>query len=118
MTFSFASEDNIVVVFLQKNLEGYEKHISFFSGELRDAEVKYVMEKHAYALVKELVFFWIYILHSKIITYVPSSSIKYILMQPNSEGKRGKWITKILEYDLEIKPTKLIKGQGLAWLLA
>jgi hypothetical protein len=34
------------------------------------------------------------------------------------DGKRGKWIAKILEFDLEIKPTKLIKGQGLAKLLA
>ena len=31
---------------------------------------------------------------------------------------RSKWIAKILEFDLEIKPTKLIKGQGLAKLLA
>ena len=34
------------------------------------------------------------------------------------DGKRGKWIVVILEYDLEIKPTKLIKGQGLARLMA
>jgi len=33
-------------------------------------------------------------------------------------GKRGKWIAVILEYDLEIKPTKLIKGQGLSKLMA
>ena len=43
--------------------------------------------------------------------------MKDILTQdPN--GKRGKWIAVILEYDLEIKPTKLIKGQGLAKLMA
>eukprot|EP00253_Pinus_taeda_P002984 PITA_02984 len=34
------------------------------------------------------------------------------------EGKRGKWIVALLEYDLERKPTKLIKGQGLAKLMA
>ena len=62
-------------------------------------------------------FFRIYILHSKIITYVPNAAIKYILTQPYSEGKRGKWIAKITEYDVEIKPTKLVKGQGLAKLL-
>ena len=44
---------------------------------------------------------------------MPNSSIKEILIQPNSYGKRGRWITKILEYDLEIKPTKLVKGKGL-----
>jgi hypothetical protein len=27
------------------------------------------------------------------------------------------WVSKIQEYDLEIKPTKIIKGQGLAQML-
>jgi hypothetical protein len=40
------------------------------------------------------------------------------LVQPHIDGKRSKWIAKILEFDLEIKPTKLVKGQGLARLLA
>jgi hypothetical protein len=39
-------------------------------------------------------------------------------MQNDPEGRRGKWIAAMLEYDLEIKPTKLIKGQGLAKLMA
>jgi hypothetical protein len=76
------------------------------------------MEKKAYALVKALKAFRFYILHSKIIAYVPSVSMKDILIQPDIDGRRGKWITKILEFELEIKPTKLIKGQGLAKLLA
>jgi hypothetical protein len=29
----------------------------------------------------------------------------------------GKWVSKIQEYDLEIKPTKIVKGQGLARML-
>jgi len=40
------------------------------------------------------------------------------LTQPDIGGKRSKWIAKLLEYDLDIKPTKLDKGQGLAKLLA
>jgi hypothetical protein len=76
------------------------------------------MEKHAYALVKALKAFRVYVLHSKITAYIPSASVKDILIQPDIDGRRGKWIAKILEFDLEIKPTKLIKGQGLAKLLA
>jgi hypothetical protein len=49
---------------------------------------------------------------------VPSSSVKDILTQPDPERRRGKWIAAMLEYDLEIKPTKLVKGQGLAKLMA
>jgi hypothetical protein len=48
---------------------------------------------------------------------VPSSAVKEILVHPDCEGKRGKWITKILEYNLTINPTQLIKGQGLAKLM-
>jgi hypothetical protein len=48
---------------------------------------------------------------------VPSNSVKDILTQPDPEGRRGKWIAAMLEYDLEIKPMKLIKGQGLAKLM-
>ena len=57
-------------------------------------------------------------MHSHTTTYVPNSSVKDILTQPDPEGKRGKWITVLLEYDLQIKPTKLIKGQGLVKLMA
>ena len=58
-----------------------------------------------------------YILHSHTISYVPNVVVKDILSH-DLDGKRGKWIATILEYDLEIKPTKLIKGQGLAQLMA
>ena len=59
-----------------------------------------------------------YILHSKVMAYVPTSIVKDILVQSDSEGKRGKWIAKLQEYDFEIKPSKLVKGKGLAKLLA
>jgi hypothetical protein len=75
------------------------------------------MENKEYALAKALKEFIVYILHSHTTVNVPSSSVKYILTQPNLEGKRGKLIVVLLEYDLEIKPTKLIKGKGLAKLM-
>jgi hypothetical protein len=58
------------------------------------------------------------VLQSNITTYVPISSAKEILVQLDSEGKRGKWIVKLLEYVLYINPTKLIKGKGLTKLLS
>ena len=73
--------------------------------------MKYItFEKQAYSLVKALKFIRIYILHSKISAYVPNAAIKEILTQPDSEGKQRKWIAKIMEYDVEIKLTKLVKG--------
>ena len=57
-------------------------------------------------------------MHSHIIAHVPSVAVKGILTQLDPEGRREKWIATLLEYDIEIKPTKLIKGQGLAKMMA
>jgi hypothetical protein len=74
--FSFASNDTIATVLLQKNDDGHEQPVPFSSKVLRDAEVKYdAIEKQAYALIKSLKAFRIYILHAKVIAYVPSSSV-------------------------------------------
>eukprot|EP00253_Pinus_taeda_P004921 PITA_04921 len=101
-----------------KDDQGCEKPIAFFSKALRDAPLKYqIMEKQAYALVKAIKDFRVYILYSHVIAYVPNTVVKDILTQEGIEGKRGKWIAMILEYDIEIKPRKLIKGQGLAKLM-
>jgi len=69
-------------------------------------------------LVRALKSSRVYVLHSKVISYVPSASVKDILIQPDVDGRRSKWIAKILGFDMEIKPTKLVKGQGLAKLPA
>jgi hypothetical protein len=117
--FSFASEHTIAGVLLQKDEKNFENPIAYFSRKLRDSPLRYgIMGKQAYALVKALKEFKNYILHSHVIAYVPSNSVKDILTQPDLEGRRGKWIAVMLEYDLEIKHTKLIKGQGLTKLMA
>ena len=66
------------------------------------------MEKQALALVKALKEFRVYILRSHIVYFVPHTVVKDILSK-DPDGKRGKWIATILEYDLEIRPTKLVK---------
>ena len=48
-----------------------------------------------YAIFKEFNAFEGYILHLHVISYVPNTTIKYILIQPDKYGIRGKWITKI-----------------------
>ena len=90
--FSFASEHTIAAVLLQKDDQGCEKPIAFFSKALRNAPLKYqIMQKQAYALVKAIKDFRVYILYSHVITYVPNIVVKDILTQEGIEGKRGKW---------------------------
>jgi hypothetical protein len=71
----------------------------------------------AYALVKSLDHFMSYVGCNKIKVYVPYPAVKDILSKQDCLGTRGKWVSKIQEYDLEIKPTNIIKGQGLAKIL-
>jgi hypothetical protein len=117
--FSFSSEHTIVGVLLQKDEHNFERPITYYNNTLRDSPLKYdIMEKKEYALVKALKEFRVYIFHSHTIACVPKISMKDILTQPDPEGKGRKWIAVLLEYDLEIKPKKLIKGKGLAKLMA
>jgi hypothetical protein len=119
LNFSFSSFDTVAVVLLQKNVEGLEQPIAFLSRALRDVELKYdIMDKKSYALVKYLKYFIFYVLHSRVIVYVPSVVVKEILIQPDIDRKRSKWIPKLIEFDLDIRPKKFVKGQGLAKLLA
>jgi hypothetical protein len=81
LIFSFASHDTLVTFLLHKNSDGMEHPISFFRRAWRDTEFRYdIMEKQDYALFKSLKAFRVYVLHSRIISYVPSASVKEILI--------------------------------------
>lgn len=93
--------------------------IAFFSRNIKDAALKYnIIEKQALPLVKATKHFRFYIFNSHTLAYVPNAAVKEVLVQNDSKGRRGRWIPSLLEYDREIKPTKLIKGQGFDKLMA
>jgi hypothetical protein len=58
-----------------------------------------------------------YVGYFKVIAYVPHSVVKGLLAQQDCLGVRGKWVSKIQEYDLEIEPTMIMKGHGLEMML-
>jgi len=93
LIFTFAFEDTIAGVLLQKGSQGTEQPISFFRKTLANAALKYnILEKQAYDLVKAIKDFKTYVLHSHIVAYIPNAVIKDILTQADPDGKRGKWI--------------------------
>lgn len=51
--------------------------------------------------------------NNRIQILVPRVSIKDFLLNKDIGDKRGGWITKVMEYDLDIKITKLVRGSGL-----
>eukprot|EP00253_Pinus_taeda_P022623 PITA_22623 len=110
--------------FLRRFVPNLAEHLRKITNMLKkDSVVKWTDEAIKsfnldLVLVKSVKDIRVYILHSHILTYVPNEFVKDVLVQTDPEGRRGKWIVALLEYDLEIKPTKLIKRQGLAKLMA
>lgn len=46
--------------------------------------------------------------------YVPKIAVKRILTQQDvGMNKRVTWVSKLQEYDIDIKPTKVVRGKGL-----
>jgi hypothetical protein len=60
--------------------------------------------------VKSLKHFRNYVGYNKIKAYVPYPAAKYVLSQQDCMGTRGKWVSKIQEYDLEKKNHQDCKG--------
>lgn len=90
--FSFASFHTVAAMLLQKNSEGFEQPIAFFSKSLQAAELKYeINEKQAYALMKAIKAFRSYLMGAKVIAYVPSATVKDIFTQQevSREGVDG-----------------------------
>ena len=78
--FSFASQDTITGILLQKDIDDYECLVDFIIKVLRDLEFNYyIKEKQAYALVKSLKHFRNYIGYNKIKAYVPYPAVKDVL---------------------------------------
>jgi hypothetical protein len=63
--------------------------------------------------VKTISHFITYILSNHVIAYVLHSPIKILLNQQLKEGIWSNWLTKIHEYDVDIKPLKVVIGKGL-----
>jgi hypothetical protein len=101
-------------VLSQKNDQGDEQPIAFMRKNIRDSELNYtITKKQAYYLVKSLKHFQTYVRYNKIIAFVPYPIVNDVLSQQDCLGSRGKWVSQMMEYDLEINPTKIIKIQGL-----
>jgi hypothetical protein len=87
------------------------------STNLQGAELNYpTINKQAYVVYKEVKHFRSYILknHTKVI--VPHASMRSLFTQQELGEWRGNWMIIIQEFDLEIKPTKIVRGQGLCKL--
>ena len=47
----------------------------------------------------------------------PTPAVRKLLVQEELGEKRENWMTSLQEYDLEITPTQIVRGQGLCKLV-
>ena len=60
--------------------------------------------------------FWSYLLKSRTKVIVPYPTVRNLLVQKELGEKRENWMTSLQEYDLEITPAQIFRGQGLCKL--
>jgi len=117
--YSFASEHTCAAMLTQKRSVDDERPIAFMSTPLKDVELRYPnVEKQAYALIKAVKKFCHYILRSQVTAIVPDAVVKALLMQSELGERRGKWVTILQEFNIEIQPMKLVRGQALTKTMA
>ena len=77
-----------------------------------------MVDQQAYAIFKAVNHFRSCLLKSRMKIIVPYPAIRNLLVQKELGEKRANWATSLQEYDIEITPTKIVRGQGLCKLVA
>ncbi len=117
--YTIASSSAYAAVLTQLNDHNLEAPISFFSSNLQGAELNYSdVEKQDFAVFKAVKHYRPFLLktHTKVI--VPFPAVRQLLIPKELGEKRANWVTVLQEYDLEIRPAKIVRGQGFCRILA
>lgn len=117
--YAYGGLDIISTILTQQQSDGFEQTMDFFSQGLEEYEQRYsFVEKHVLAVVRSLKKFRHLISNNKIHLMVAHPSVKEFLLGKDVNEKRAGWITKVMEYDVDIKITNLVRGRGLNEQLA
>ena len=76
------------------------------------------MDKRVFTIFKAIKKSKPYILQNHTKVVVPHPAVRSLFVQKELGEQRGNWMTAIQEYDLELKPVTIVRGQGLCKLAA
>ncbi|XP_059066471.1 uncharacterized protein LOC131857772 [Cryptomeria japonica] len=112
--YAYGNIDSIAAMLVQQNSDGMEQPIAFFSQGLKDYELKYTfVEKHVLAIIRSFEKNRHMLSNNKVTLLVAHHVVIDFLLSKDLGEKRAGWITKVMEYDIEVKVTKLIRGKDL-----
>jgi hypothetical protein len=99
--------------------DGKERVVFYLSRRMLDAETRYLdMEKLCLCLFFTCTKLHHILLSAEVIIICKSDVIKHMLSAPVLKGRLGKWMFALAEFDIRYQPTKVVKGQALADLIA
>jgi hypothetical protein len=100
---------------LIQELEGKERVVAYLSRKLLDPETRYsAAEKLCLCVYYSCTKFRHYLLNAECIVYSKFDVIKHMLSMPILNGRIGKWILALSEFELKFESAKAVKGQIIA----
>jgi hypothetical protein len=99
--------------------DGKEKVVFYLSMRMLDTEIRYhEIEKLCLCLFFICTKLRHILLSAEIIVICKSDVIKHMLTAPMLKGQLAKWMFTLSEFNIRYQPTKAVKGQALADLIA
>jgi hypothetical protein len=112
--YATADTQNIGSVLIQE-FEGKERVVAYLSQKLLDPETRYsAVEKLCLCVYYSCTKFQHYLLNVECIVYSKFDVIKHMLSMPILNGRNGKWILALSEFELRFESAKAVKGQIIA----
>jgi hypothetical protein len=100
---------------LIQEFEGKERVVAYLSRKLLDPETRYsAAAKLCLCVYYSCTKFQHYLLNAECIVYSKFDVIKHMLSMPILNGRIGKWILALSEFELRFELAKAVKGQIIA----
>ena len=108
-------DDKTIGSALMQEFEGRERVVFYLSSRLLDLETRYSpTKKLCLCLYFSCTKLRHYLLSAECTVVPKADVIKQMLSMPILNGRMGKWILALLEFDLRYESAKAVKGQVIA----
>ena len=110
-----SADDKTIGSALMQEFEGKERVVFYLSGRLLDPETRYSpTKKVCLCLYFSCTKLRHYLLSTECTVVSKADVIKHMLSMPILNGRMGKWILALSEFDLRYESAKAVKGQIMA----